>query len=41
MSAEEILTVKGLKKYFKTTRGVVKAVDDVSFSVMKLSLIHI
>jgi len=35
MSAEEILTVKGLKKYFKTTRGVVKAVDDVSFSVMK------
>jgi len=35
MSAEEILVVKGLKKYFKTTRGVVKAVDDVSFSVMK------
>jgi peptide/nickel transport system ATP-binding protein len=35
MSAEEILTVKGLKKYFKTTRGIVKAVDDVSFYVMK------
>jgi len=35
MSADEILTVKGLKKYFKTTRGIVKAVDDVSFSVMK------
>jgi len=35
MSAEEILVVKGLKKHFKTTRGVVKAVDDVSFSVMK------
>jgi peptide/nickel transport system ATP-binding protein len=35
MCAEEILTVKGLKKYFKTTRGIVKAVDDVSFSVMK------
>jgi peptide/nickel transport system ATP-binding protein len=35
MSAEEILTVEGLKKYFKTTRGVVKAVDDVSFYVMK------
>ncbi len=35
MAAEEILAVKGLKKYFETTRGVVKAVDDVSFSVMK------
>lgn len=35
MSPEEILTVKGLKKYFKTTQGVVKAVDDVSFSVVK------
>jgi oligopeptide/dipeptide ABC transporter ATP-binding protein len=35
MSEEEILTVEGLKKYFKTTRGIVKAVDDVSFSVMK------
>jgi oligopeptide/dipeptide ABC transporter ATP-binding protein len=35
MSTEQILTVKGLKKYFKTTRGIVKAVDDVSFSVMK------
>lgn len=35
MSAEKILTVEGLKKYFKTTRGIVKAVDDVSFSVMK------
>lgn len=35
MSTEQILTVKGLEKYFKTTRGIVKAVDDVSFSVMK------
>jgi len=35
MSADEILRIKGLKKYFKTTRGIVKAVDDVSFSVMK------
>jgi oligopeptide/dipeptide ABC transporter ATP-binding protein len=35
MCEEEILTVEGLKKYFKTTRGTVKAVDDVSFSVMK------
>jgi oligopeptide/dipeptide ABC transporter ATP-binding protein len=35
MALEEILTVKGLKKYFKTSRGVVKAVDDVSFSVAK------
>jgi peptide/nickel transport system ATP-binding protein len=35
MSEDQILIVKGLKKYFKTTRGIVKAVDDVSFSVMK------
>lgn len=35
MSTEPILTVGGLKKYFKTTRGTVKAVDDVSFSVME------
>ncbi|MGA2789583.1 MAG: ABC transporter ATP-binding protein [Candidatus Bathyarchaeia archaeon] len=35
MSTEEILTVKSLKKYFKTSRGMVKAVDDVSFSVKK------
>jgi len=35
MSTEQILTVEGLKKYFKTTRGIVKAVDDVSFSVLR------
>jgi peptide/nickel transport system ATP-binding protein len=35
MSENQILIVKGLKKYFKTTRGIVKAVDGVSFSVMK------
>ena len=35
MSEGQILIAKGLKKYFKTTRGIVKAVDDVSFSVMK------
>ena len=33
--AEEILAVKNLKTYFFTRRGVVKAVDDVSFSVGK------
>jgi len=35
MSTEKILAVQDLKKYFKTTRGLVKAVDGVSFSVMK------
>ena len=33
--AEEILAVKNLKTYFFTRRGIVKAVDDVSFSVAK------
>ena len=28
-----ILEVKNLKKYFKTARGMVHAVDDVSFSI--------
>lgn len=31
--SNEILTVTNLKKYFKTSQGIVKAVDDVSFSV--------
>jgi len=31
--AEEILTVKNLKKYFITAQGTVRAVDGVSFSV--------
>lgn len=35
MPLDEILAVNGLKKYFKTSRGIVKAVDDVSFSVVK------
>jgi len=30
---EEILTVKDLKKYFLTSRGTVKAVDGVTFSI--------
>ena len=30
---ESILKVEGLKKYFKTAKGIVKAVDDVSFEV--------
>ena len=33
--AETILEVKNLKKYFKTGRGMVHAVDDVSFSIKK------
>ena len=31
--AENILEVKNLKKYFKTKRGVLQAVDDVSFTL--------
>jgi len=31
--AENILVVKNLKKYFKTTFGTVKAVDNISFNV--------
>lgn len=30
---ESILKVEGLKKHFKTAKGIVKAVDDVSFEV--------
>ncbi len=33
--ANPILEVKGLKKYFKTKRGMLHAVDDVSFSIEK------
>lgn len=33
--AEPILEVKGLKKYFKTARGTLHAVDDVSFTIEK------
>jgi len=33
--AEIILEVKNLKKYFKTARGTLHAVDDVSFSIEK------
>lgn len=29
----EILRVEHLKKYFKTPRGILHAVDDVSFSI--------
>ena len=31
--AEKLLEVKNLKTYFKTDAGLVKAVDDVSFSI--------
>jgi peptide/nickel transport system ATP-binding protein len=33
--AENMIEVKNLKKYFKTRRGTLQAVDDVSFSVEK------
>ena len=33
--AEPILEVKHLKKYFKTGKGLLHAVDDVSFSLEK------
>lgn len=33
--ADKILEVKNLKKYFKTSRGTVHAVDNVSFSIEK------
>lgn len=33
--AKDILTVKDLKKYFLTKQGTVKAVDGISFSLMK------
>ena len=31
----ELLRVEGLKKYFKTPKGLLHAVDDVSFSIEK------
>ena len=31
--ADQILQVEGLKKYFKTNKGVLHAVDDVSFTI--------
>jgi len=33
--AEKLLEVKNLKKYFKTPRGLLHAVDDVNFSIEK------
>ncbi len=33
--AENILEVKHLKKYFKTSRGVLHAVDDITFTIEK------
>ncbi len=35
MSGNVILDVKNLKKYFKTSRGMLHAVDDVSFQIEK------
>ena len=31
--SQPLLTVKNLKKYFKTPRGMLHAVDDVSFTI--------
>ena len=31
--ADKLLEVRNLKKYFKTARGIVHAVDDVSFDI--------
>lgn len=44
--ADKILEIKNLKTYFRTDAGLVKAVNDVTFSVERgktlgLSLIHI
>ena len=36
-----LLEIDNLKTWFHTRNGVVKAVDDISFTVDKLSLIHI
>jgi oligopeptide/dipeptide ABC transporter ATP-binding protein len=33
--SEILLDVRGLKKYFKTKRGILHAVDDVSFTIVK------
>ena len=33
--SEVMLEVKNLKKYFKTKRGMLHAVDDVTFSIEK------
>ena len=35
-----LLEVKNLKKYFKTPGGMLHAVDDVSFSINRLSHCH-
>lgn len=32
---ENLIEVKNLKKYFKTNRGLLHAVDDVSFKIPK------
>ena len=33
MSTQPLLEVKNLKKYFKTPRGMLHAVDDVTFTL--------
>ena len=35
MDKETLLEVRNLKKYFKTPRGMLQAVDDVSFTLKK------
>ncbi len=34
-TSEKILELKGVKTYFSTTKGTVKAVDDISFSIRR------
>ena len=36
MSTQPLLEVKNLKKYFKTPRGMLHAVDDVTFTLESL-----
>ena len=33
MSTQPLLDVRNLKKYFKTSRGMLHAVDDVTFTI--------
>lgn len=41
MSEENLLQVKGLKTYFKTKYGIVKAVDDISFNINEREILAI
>ena len=41
MSDNKLFEIKNLKTFFHTEAGIVKAVNDVSFDIYKMSLIHI